>query len=63
MNFTTKKGPIMRRRRTRKTKPIETTGDAEVTLSDQGFDPDSKALELLARWIVDWNDVPPRGVS
>jgi len=53
----------MRRRRTRKTKPIEPTGDAEVTLSDQGVAPESKALELLARWLVDWNDVPPRGVS
>lgn len=49
----------MRRRRTRKpvTKPIETVGDATTSA------PESKALEALARWLVDWNDVPPRGVS
>lgn len=56
----------MRRRRTRKpvTKPIETVGDAgSVDADATPSAPESKALEALARWLVDWNDVPPRGVS
>lgn len=55
----------MRRRRTRKpmTK-IETVDDAGSSSADSTESaPQSKALEALARWLVDWNDVPPRGVS
>lgn len=54
----------MRRRRTRKTKPIEIVGDAESGGADSTESAlQSKALEQLARWLADWNDVPPRGVS